>query len=216
MSVPDEETEMNREQHQRDDLCLDVAVAPTNLPSSKDQLAIDQVLRLVADYHVELGAELGRSSAVPSIPVLRRSPLGRKLRYLAAVGRGEEDAVVADVRRHAADVIALLLRPLAATDFRVPSWFWQTSLGRLLAASVHRTYAEDDLLCPASAAERLNVEQATIERWLDDGALDAVRDETGSTFVPVRTIERLRAIAWELDGPAWSPPDSAAESDMVA
>ncbi len=207
---------MNGEEHQRDDLCLGVAITPADAASHNDQLAIDQVLRLVADCHAELGNELGRSSAVPSISVLRRSPLGRKLRHLAAVARGEEDAVPAEVRRLADEVIALLLRPFAAADFSVPAWFWQTSLGHILAAAVHRTYAADDLLCPASAAERLNVEPATLDRWLESGTVDSVRDEAGSSFVPARTLERLRAVARELDCPTWSPSNSQTETDMVA
>jgi hypothetical protein len=197
---------MNGDLHQSDDLYLGVTIAPADGAPTADQAAIDQVLRLVADYHTDLGAELGRSATPPSTGVLRRSPLGRKLRHLAAVGRGDEDAVPADVRRQADDVIALLLRPLAATDYRVEPWFWQTSLGRLLAAAIHRTYAADDLFCAASTAERLNVARATVDRWLADGTLDAVRDETGAIFVPDRTIERLRTIARELEAPTWSPP----------
>jgi excisionase family DNA binding protein len=213
--VLDKETEMNGELYEAGDFCLDVAIAPAGGISSGDQAAIDQVLRLVAEYYATLGADLGRSSVSPSTAALRRSPLGRRLRHLAAVARGNEDAVVADVRRQADDVIALLLRPLAATDFGVPAWFWQTSLGRLLAAAIHRTHAADDLFCPASAAERLNVPRATIDRWLADGTLDAVRDETGSPFVPARTIERLRIVARELEGPTWAPPDDL-DSPIVA
>jgi len=197
---------MNGDLYQPDDHYLGVTIAPTDGAPTADQAAIDQVLRLVAEYHADLGAELGRSPSPPSTAVLRRSPLGRKLRLLADVACGEEDAVATDVRRQADDVIALLLRPLAATDYRVEPWFWQTSLGRLLAAAIHRTYAADDLFCPASTAERLNVARATIDRWLADGTLDAVRDETGAIFVPGRTIERLRTIARELESPTWSPP----------
>jgi hypothetical protein len=207
---------MNGELHQSDDFCLGVAIAPADGASAGDQAAVDQVLHLVADYHADLGAELGRTTIPPSTSVLRRSPLGRKLRHLAAVARGDEDAVPTDVRRQADDVIALLLRPLAATDYYVEAWFWQTSLGRLLATAIHRTYAADDLFCPASAGERLNVDRATIDHWLADGTLDSVRDETGSTFVPARTIERLRVIARELDGPTWSPPDDDLDSPIVA
>jgi hypothetical protein len=192
---------MNGEAHQSEDLFLGVAIVPADGASTGDQAAIDQVLRLVADYHAALGAELGRTAIPPSTAVLRRSPLGRKLGRLAAVARGDEDAVPADVRRHADEVVALLLRPLAATDFRVEAWFWQTSLGRLLAAAIHRTYAAEDLFCPASTAERLNVDRRTIDRWLADGLLESVRDEVGAAFVPAHTIERLRAIARELESP---------------
>jgi hypothetical protein len=204
-----EETYMYGEPHETDDLFLGVAVIPVAGTAPGDQAAIDQALRLVADYHADLGAELGRPSVPASIVALRRSPLGRKLRRLTALARGTEDGVPSDVRRQADDVIALLLRPLAATDYYVPAWFWRTSLGRLLAAAIHRTYAVDDLFCPGSAAERLNVDSKTVDRWLADGTLDAVHDETGATYVPVRTVERLRAIARELECPTRIPPDES-------
>jgi len=214
--ILDEETEMNGEPHGHDDFYVGVAIASTAETASADQAAIDQVLRLVAEYHNRLGTDLGRTSAAPSLSVLRRSPLGRKLRRLSAVGRGDEDAVAATVRRDADDIVALLLCPLAATDYQIPSWFWQTSLGRLIAAAVYRTYRPDDLFCPATAAERLNLDRRTIERWLDDGTLDSVRDETGSRFIPAQTIERLRDVARVLQGPTWSPPASATDADLVA
>jgi hypothetical protein len=78
MPLHGEETEMNGEPYQPDDLCLDITIAPAGAASHHDQAAIDQVLRLTADYHAELGAELGRSSVAPSIAALRPSPLGRK------------------------------------------------------------------------------------------------------------------------------------------
>src|SRR5215211_7698562 len=171
--ILDEETEMNGEPHGHDDFYVGVAIASTAETASADQAAIDQVLRLVAEYHNRLGTDLGRTSAAPSLSVLRRSPLGRKLRRLSAVGRGDKDAVAATVRR-------------------------------------------DDLFCPATAAERLNLDRRTIERWLDDGTLDSVRDETGSRFIPAQTIERLRDVARVLQGPTWSPPASATDADLVA
>jgi hypothetical protein len=211
--IRDQETAMNGEPQHPDDLFLGVTVTPTESPNP-DQAAIDQVLRLVAEYHLRLGAELGRSSASPSLSGLRRSPLGRKLRRLAAVAQGTEDAATMTIRRDADDVVALLLRPLAATDYHVPAWFWQTSLGRLIAAAVYRTYRADDLFCPSSAAERLNLDPKAIDRWLDDGTLDSVRDETGARFVPVQTIERLRDVARILEGPSWSR--TASQPDRVA
>ncbi len=206
---------MNGESRYLDDLCLGVTVTFAE-PANPDQAAIDQVLRLVAEHHLRLGAELGRTTSSPSLSVLRRSPLGRKLRRLAAVGQGMEDATAATIRRDADDVVALLLRPLTATDYHVPAWFWQTSLGRLIAAAVYRTYRADDLFCPASAAERLNLDRKTIERWLDDGTLDSVRDETGARFVPAKTIERLRDVARILEGPSWSSSRPASQSERVA
>jgi hypothetical protein len=204
---------MNGEPQHGDDLCLGVTVTSAE-PANPDQAAIDQVLRLVSEYHLRLGGELGRSSPSPSLSALRRSPLGRKLRRLAAVAQGTDDAAAATIRRDADDVVAMLLRPLAAVDFHAPAWFWQTSLGRLIAAAVYRTYRTDDLFCPASAAERLNLDRATIDRWLDDGTLDSVRDDTGARFIPVRTIERLRDVARILEGPAWTR--SRPQSERVA
>lgn len=194
---------MNGEPQHRDDLCLGVTITAAE-PPNPDQAAIDQALRLIAEYHLHLGAELGRTTTSPTLSVLRRSPLGRKLRRLAAVAQGTDDAAAATIRRDADEVVALLLRPLAAADYHVPAWFWQTTLGRLIAAAVYRTYRTDDLFCPSSAAERLNLDRKTIDRWLDDGTLDSVRDETGARYVPVQTIERLRDVARILEGPAYS------------
>jgi hypothetical protein len=198
---------MNGEPQHRDDLFLGVTITAAE-PPNPDQAAIDQALRLIAEYHLRLGIELGRTTTSPSLSVLRRSPLGRKLRGLTAVAQGTDDAAAATIRRDADEVVALLLRPLASADFHVPAWFWQTALGRLIAGAVYRTYRADDLFCPSSAAERLNLDRQTIDRWLDDGTLDSVRDETGARFIPVQTIERLRDVARILEGPVWSrtPP----------
>lgn len=207
---------MNGEPHGNDDFYVGVTLPSRGETSSPDQAAIDQVLCLVAEYHNRLGTDLGRSSAAPSLSVLRRSPLGRKLRRLAAFGRGADDAAVDAIRREADEIVALLLRPLAGTDYQIPSWFWQSSLGRIIAAAVFRTHRPDDLFCPATAAERLNLDRRTIDRWLDDGTLDAVRDETGARFIPAQTIERLRDVARILDGPTWSSLPPVPEADLVA
>jgi hypothetical protein len=204
---------MNGESQHRDDLCLGVTITPAE-PVNPDQATIDQALRLIAEYHHRVGVELGRTTTSPSLSVLRRSPLGRKLRRLAAVAQGTEDVATATIRRDADDVVALLLRPLAAADYQIPAWFWQTALGRLIAGAVYRTYRADDLFCPSSAAERLNLDRKTIDRWLDDGTLDSVRDETGARFVPVQTIERLRDVARILEGSTWTR--TPAQSERVA
>jgi hypothetical protein len=185
-----------------------MASSSTNRVRHDDQEAIDQALRLVADHHAALGVELDQGKTIGSLIALRQSPLGRKLRRLAVAARGGQDVDLAGVRADADAVIALLLQPLAATEYRVPTWFWQTSLGELLASAIHRTYTTDQLLCLGSAAERLDEDQATIERWVADGTLTAVRDETGKTFIPVKQIEHFRIVARTFDGPSGPPADS--------
>jgi hypothetical protein len=185
-----------------------IASMPVPPLRCNDEDAIDQTLRLVADRHASLGAELDQPKTIGSLVALRQSPLGRKLRRLALVARGDHDIEIDRIRTDVNEVIALLMQPLAATEHRVPDWFWQTELGALLALALHRTYASDQLLCLGSAAERLDEHPATIERLLAAGILTAVRDETGKRWIPVNQIEHLRTVARSFDRSSSPPADS--------
>lgn len=185
-------------------------IAATHAPQLQrtDEDAIDQALRLVADRHASLGSELDQSKTIGSLVALRQSPLGRKLRRLALVARGDQDIDVDRIRMEIDEVIAVFVQPLATTEHRIPEWFWQTDLGALLALALHRTYLSDQLLCLGSAAERLDEQPATVERLLADGMLTAVRDETGKRWIPVKQIEQFHTVARSFDRAASSPDDS--------
>lgn len=174
----------------------------------QDLEAIDDVLRLVATYHASLGAELGDHTTTRSLIAMRQAPLGRKLQRLAAAARDRYDGDTVALRTEAYDVISLLLQSLAVSDHDVPAWFWQTAIGQILAAAIYRTYSADQLLCLASAAERLDTDQESVEALLAKGTITAVRDETGKPFIPVAQIERLRTVARAFDGTAGPPVDA--------
>ena len=160
--------------------------------------AIDQALRLVADHHRALGAMLCRPAAPVSLADLRRSPLGRDLRLLAAAGRRATDP--AAIRKATARVTELLLRPLAAEEYAVPAWFWATEVGRLLARAERVAHGPDRLLTPNEVAAGLGVARTAVDGWLADGSLETIPDEDGRPLVPRGAVERRRAIADELAG----------------
>jgi hypothetical protein len=164
------------------------------------QTVIDQALRLVADHHRGLGAALGRSADPPSLAELRASPLGQDLR-LAVAGSGRPARAAAD------RVVDLLLRPLAADDYTVPAWFWETALGRLLARAERAGRAPDGLLSAAAAAARLGVARAVVEEWLADGGIETVLAADGRPLVPFAAVERRLVVAAEIEGGPRPPAD---------
>jgi hypothetical protein len=199
---------MNDDHIQAIDYSSHIAPMPQPTLRHNDEAVIDQALRFVADLHASLGAELDQPKTIGSLVALRQSPLGRKLRRLSLVARGAQDIDLDRVRTEIDEVLALFMQPLVETEYRVPEWFWQTSLGEMLGLALHRTYASDQLLCLESAAERLDEQLATIERLLADGTLTAIRDETGKRWIPVKQIEHLRTVARTFDRLSSSPADS--------
>lgn len=160
-------------------------------PWHEDEV-LDQVLRLVADHHRALGLAIGRRVFSPSIAELRQSPLGRDLRLLAAAARG--DALPDAVRAAADRLREILLRPLAADHYAVPTWFWATEVGRIVARA-ERAAANGSLIPLGQAEARLGVAPGSLTPWLEDGALPWVPAETGEPLVRRSTIERLRLVA---------------------
>lgn len=154
---------------------------------------IDQALRLVAEEHAALGALLDQPTAPPSVAALRRSPLGRDLRFLAAAGRepARADAVRAAARR----VAAVLFRSSAAEGATVPAWFRRTTLGALVARAERAAAGATGLVTPAAAAIWLGVPTAAVEGWLAEGVVAGVADEAGGVLVPVEEVARRRAVA---------------------
>jgi hypothetical protein len=168
-----------------------------------DDDVVDAVLRLVADHHRAVGAAIGRRSFSPSLAELRQSPLGQDLRLLAAVSDGDVSPEV--VRETAARVTDLLLRPLAAEGLVIPSWFWSTAIGRIVARAARETYGVGELVALPEAAARLGVAPELIAAWAADGAIAVIPDERGRLLVPRDALEQRLLVAreltgWQLDG----------------
>ena len=163
-----------------------------------DDEVIDTVLRLVSDHHRQVGAAIGRRSFSPTLAELRQSPLGQDLRLLAVAGCGDDGEV--QVRETASRVTDLLLRPLAAEGMVIPTWFWSTAIGRLVARAARASYGPEGLMSITEAADRLGVAPALIVGWTVDGAIAAIPEENGRLMVPREAIEKRRQIASELVG----------------
>jgi hypothetical protein len=173
-----------------------------------DDETIDQVLRLVADHHREIGALIGRRAFSPTLAELRQSPLGRDLRLLAGASNG--DASPADIAVAASRLRDVLLRPISSDDVHVPSWFWGTAIGRLTARAERNARGVSAFLSLSDAAAALDVDRATLQQWTADGALPVVPDEQGQPLVPCSAVERRRLIRLE-----FSVDDLARPDDVV-
>ena len=174
--------------------------APDGAPARlADQAVIDQALLLVADQQRQLLALLapdGAAGRVPPLAELRQSRFGQDLQRLAAIGDGQLREPRERVLVAIETVVQLLFWPPAADDYAVPRSFWDTELGRLLARAKYRAFAPAELVGITDAAQRLGVSRPTIYRWLDDRALDSVRDElSGRTFALRRDVERRQQVA---------------------
>lgn len=174
-----------------------------------DDEVIDTVLRLVADHHRAVGAAIGRRSFSPTLAELRVSPLGQDLRVLTMASLS--DVNEAQVRETAARVTDLLLRPLAAEVMVIPTWFWTTAIGRLVARAARASYGPGGLIDVTEAAEYLGVAPAIVSGWATDGAIAALPDESGRMLVPRDAIERRRQVARALN----SMPLSSGEDVLV-
>lgn len=173
----------------------DAGVARDRNDHWSDAELVDQALRLVADHHAETGALLGRAVARPTPGDLRRSPLGHDLRLLTeASGGTAPEAIEAAATR----VLDLLLRPVAGDERPVPTQFWATGLGRLVARAARAAHGPGGLLTPDEAAAGMGADRATVEAWLADGSIPSVPDEAGRPLVPRAAIERRRLVALEL------------------
>ncbi|HEU0114138.1 MAG TPA: hypothetical protein VFQ80_05655 [Thermomicrobiales bacterium] len=173
-----------------------------------DDETIDQVLRLVADHHREIGALIGKRGFSPTLAELRQSPLGRDLRLLAGAAGG--DASPATVDAAAARLRSLLLRPLASDDVHVPVWFWGTAIGRLTARAERNARGAAAFVSLPEASARLDVDRATLQAWIAEGALPIVPDEQGQPLIPCSAVERRRLIRLE-----FSVDDLARPDDVV-
>jgi hypothetical protein len=182
-----------------EDITMDEAPLP-RAPAGPwdDDEVIDTILRLVADHHRALGAAIGRRSFSPTLAELRQSPLGQDLRVLAVAVHGDVNRDL--VRETAARVTDLLLRPLAAEEMVIPTWFWSTAIGRIVARAARTSYGGDEMMPVVEAADRLGIDPELISGWIADGAIASIPDEAGRPLVPRAAIERRRLVARELTG----------------
>lgn len=168
---------------------------------------LDQVLRLVADHHLTLGQSIGRRIFSPSIAELRQSPLGRDLRLLTAAPSGGADPkAIAAAAEH---VRAVLLRPLAADTYTVPTWFWGSDLGRIVARAERTAAGAAAFVSVAQAAAGLGMATSDLTAWIDDGSLSWVPDEAGQPLLRRSAVDRLRLVAV-----AMARPPAVAESEV--
>ena len=170
------------------------------------QAAIDDALQLVYSQHHRLIGQLHPDSFRERLAKgdgerggLREGPLGRDLRRLSSLARGEvrepKDLVLSAID----SVLQVLFWPVAADDYTVPRSFWDTELGRMLALAKYRAYDPTELVSIGNAAQQLGVTRPTIYRWMDDRTLNYVRDDmSGRTFVVRRDIDNLKKVAAEL------------------
>ena len=157
--------------------------------SLRDDEVIDQVLRLVADQHRALGALIGRPGYSPSIAELRSSRLGRELRALAQ-GQLQQEEITSLIT----EVRDVLLRPAASEATAVPTWFWRTGLGRMLAAAEREALGHRDLLTLPEASIALHTAEADLRRLMASGVVAWLPDEAGEPLVTRSTIDRLRSV----------------------
>ena len=166
------------------------------------QAPIDEALQHLYTQYYRFGAQL--SAAPPprlSLEALRQGPLAEVLSRLAQIAAGALPAERPQVLAAIDTVVELLFWPPGAETYTVPRAFWEQPLGRMLAQAKLRTYEPAELLSIGQAANLLNVARPTIYRWMDEKALDYVRDDlSGRTFVLRREVEALRHGAAEGQG----------------
>jgi excisionase family DNA binding protein len=159
------------------------------------QETIDEALRIVYSHHHRLVSRLFPDAERPlNMEALRSGPLGRDLRKLAELARGEIRESKETVLERIETVLQLLFWPPMAEDYSVPRSFWETQLGRMMSMAKYRAYEPAELVSIGTAAQRLGVTRPTIYRWMDERHLGYVRDEmSGRTFVVQRDVESLLA-----------------------
>lgn len=154
---------------------------------------IDEALRIVYSHHHRLVTKLFPDAERPlNMDALRAGPLGRDLRILGQLARGEMREGKDIVLERIDSVLQLLFWPPMAEDYSVPRAFWESPLGRMMSMAKYRAYEPSELVSIGNAAQKLGVTRPTIYRWMDERHLGYVRDEmSGRTFVVQRDVDSL-------------------------
>ncbi len=156
---------------------------------------IDEALQLVYSQHYRIISRLYPSAmARITLEQLREGPLGEDLSRLARIASGAERAGRDEVLGAIDSVLQLLFWPVGAETYTVPRSFWEQPLGKMLSLAKLRSYEPTELISIGAAANVLKVTRPTIYRWMDDKALDYVRDDmSGRTFVVKHDVEAIKA-----------------------
>ena len=164
------------------------------------QGTIDEALRIVYSHHHRLVSRLFPDAEQPlDMEALRSGPLGRDLRRLAALARGEDRESKDLVLERIDSVLQLLFWPPMSVDYTVPRSFWETPLGKMMSMAKYRAYESAELVSINAAAQRLGVTRPTIYRWMDERSLGYVRDEmSGRTFVVENDVEKMLSEAQQV------------------
>ena len=108
-------------------------------------------------------------------------------------------------------VLQVLFWPAAADDYSVPRLFWDTPVGRMLTLAKFRAYRPQDLISVDEAVRLLGVTTPTLYRWMEDRALDYVRDDTSNrTWIVRRDVDVLKGFAETFTGRRTTPPQAKA------
>lgn len=159
------------------------------------QAVIDDALQLVYSQHHRIISRLyPAATARIGINELRTGPLGEDLARLALIAAGTLRAGRDEVLGAIDSVLQLLFWPVGAEVFTVPRSFWEQPLGKMLSLAKLRSFEPGDLVSIGQAAAHLKVARPTIYRWMDDKALDYVRDDmSGRMFVVRQDVEAMKA-----------------------
>jgi excisionase family DNA binding protein len=151
------------------------------------QGVVDEALQLVYSQHYRIISRLYPSAMTRvSLEQLREGPLGEDLSRLAQIAAGALGAIDS--------VLQLLFWPVGAESYTVPRSFWEQPLGKMLSLAKLRSFEPTELVSIGQAANVLKVTRPTIYRWMDDKALDYVRDDmSGRTFVVRQDVEAMKA-----------------------
>ncbi len=147
--------------------------------AAEAEAAIDQALDLLYSEWHHLASRLSVECATPlDRQKLRAGPLGRDLRRLAAIARGEETTAPETILRAVEAVLQLLFWPAGGHRFTIPRGFWTTDLGIMLNRAQGRAYEASDAnrepSMRSSVIDRLALYQPADSRgagaWSDAGA----------------------------------------------
>jgi excisionase family DNA binding protein len=154
---------------------------------SADTLAIiDKTLRLLFSQSYRYARHLGNSLSAVSMKDLRQSPIGDDLISLGRIAEGRERSDQETVFRKARTVLDLLFRSPGEDTYQVPRSFWDEPLGEMLSQAKLQSINPDDMMSITDAAQHLGVARPTIYRWMDDGTLSLIHDNTSGRYFVLR------------------------------